>query len=239
VNDLRAVIRAFLGEHSPEMLVLFRRVRRAAQNHLGSTRRPFERIYRDNLWGCPESVSGYGSSESATAELCKALPALILDLGVRTLVDAPCGDFWIRRANLTLEQYTGVDAVTELVDANNRNHGATGRVFQVMDLIVAAPPRADLLLCRDLLIHLSFRHARRVLSNFKRSRSQYLLCSQNPDWESNEDIVTGNFHPLNLRGFPFEFPAPILELGDNPPTPPPPGHRRTMALWRLSDLPIP
>jgi hypothetical protein len=239
VSDLRDAIRAFLGEHSPEMLVLFRRVRRAARNRLGSPRRPFERIYRDNGWGCPESRSGYGSSEAATAELGKALPALIGDLRVRTLVDAPCGDFWIRWANLTLEQYTGLDAVTDLIEANNRNHAATGRVFQVMDLTVAAPPRADLILCRDLLIHLSFRHALRVLSNFKRSGSQYLLCSQNPDWGSNEDIVTGTFHPLNLRRAPFDFPAPIRELDDNPPTPPPPGHRRTMALWRLSDLPIP
>ena len=144
MTDLRASIRAFVNEHSPATLELFRRARRAAQNYLGSTRRPFERIYHENLWGSTESRSGLGSSESATAELCKALPALILDLRVRTLVDAPCGDFWVRRANLTLEQYTGVDAVADLVEANNRNHGATGRVFKVMDLTAAAPPQAEL-----------------------------------------------------------------------------------------------
>src|SRR5678816_3876489 len=127
------------------MLDLFRRIRRTAQNYLGSTSRPFERIYRENLWGSSESRSGTGSSIEPTSALCRELPSLIVRLGVRTLLDAPCGDFWIRRANLDLEHYIGVDAVDGLISENRRNHGAHGRTFQVLDLTKEVPPRADLI----------------------------------------------------------------------------------------------
>ena len=236
--DLRSSLRAFVAGHSPQMLDLFRRARRAAQNYLGSASRPFERIYLQNLWGNSESRSGAGSTTEATAILCRSLPVLLQQLGVRTLVDAPCGDHWLRRANLELERYVGLDSVPALIATNAAHYASPTRIFQVLDLTEAVPPTADLILCRDLLIHLSFRHARRVLANFKRSGSTYLLCSTNPDHPATEDIVTGSFRPLNLRRAPFDLPAPIRELADGPSEAGPGSVRRTMALWRLADLPI-
>lgn len=236
--DLRSSLRAFVAEHSPEMLELFRRARRAARNYLGSPSRPFERIYLQNLWGNSESRSGVGSTTEATAILCRSLPGLLQELGVRTVVDAPCGDYWLRRAKLELERYRGLDSVPALIAANTARYASPSATFQVLDLTEAAPPRADLILCRDLLIHLSFRHARRVLANFKRSGSTYLLCSTNPDHPANVDIVTGSFRPLNLRRAPFDLPAPMRELDDGPDEAGPGTVRRTMALWRLADLPI-
>ena len=220
------------------MLALFRRARRAAQNRLGSTSRPFQRIYRENLWGSAESRSGTGSTSIATAALCEQLPPLLAQLGIRTMLDAPCGDFWVRRANLVLDQYIGVDVVPALVDANSRSDGSPARRFELLDLTETVPPPVDLILCRDLLIHLSYRHSLRVLSNFRQSGSRFLLISQNPDHPENADIVTGSFRPLNLRLPPFELPSPILELGDDSREPGPSTVRRTMALWRLADLPV-
>ncbi len=42
----------------------------------------FEYIYRNNLWGSPESRSGLGSQIDATARLREALPPLLKHLGV-------------------------------------------------------------------------------------------------------------------------------------------------------------
>ena len=144
----------------------------------------------------------------------------------------------MRHANLVLDQYIGVDVVLDLVDANSRRYGTPSRRFEVLDLTEIVPPTVDLILCRDLLIHLSYRNALRVLRNFKRSGSRFLLISQNPDHPENADIVTGSFRPLNLRLPPFELPSPILELEDDSPEPGPRTDRRAMALWRVADLPV-
>ena len=80
----------------------------------------FERIERTNLWGAAGSVSGLGSEDIATAAIREALPLLVRRLGVRSLLDAPCGDAgWIGRVKLDAD-YTGVDIVPSLVAANNR-----------------------------------------------------------------------------------------------------------------------
>jgi len=53
----------------------------------------FTPFYTKNLWGGDESVSGPGSSLKSTAKLRRELPKLLREIGARTLLDAPCGDF--------------------------------------------------------------------------------------------------------------------------------------------------
>jgi hypothetical protein len=60
----------------------------------------FERIHRVNLWGAATSASGLGSEQPAIAALATALPPLLRELKVASLLDAPCGDaLWINRLN--------------------------------------------------------------------------------------------------------------------------------------------
>ena len=142
----------------------------------------------------------------------------------------------MRSARLDLDSYVGVDVVQELVDENNRRYGSSRYRFVKLDLTCQQLPRSDLIVCRDLLIHLSFRHALSVLRNFQRSGSTYLLCSNSPDQELNAEIVTGSFRPLNLRAAPFTFASPERELSDCSSSETTPKSRKTMALWRLQDL---
>jgi hypothetical protein len=58
-----------------------------------SRERLFTNIYRSNHWGGADSVSGGGSDLEQTSALRAALPGVLQRLGVRTLLDAPCGDF--------------------------------------------------------------------------------------------------------------------------------------------------
>src|SRR5262245_18294066 len=88
----------------------------------------FERIYAGNLWGDAESASGSGSSAAGTAPLRAELPGLFADLGIRTLLDAPCGDFhWMREVAGGLDHYIGLDIVPALI-ARNTAHHASDRV---------------------------------------------------------------------------------------------------------------
>jgi hypothetical protein len=118
---------------------------------------------------------------SETAAVREALPGLLRDLKVRSMLDAPCGDFnWMRSINLDLDLYVGGDIVPEIIADVRAKDGAPGREFAVLDLIADNLPKVDLILCRDCLVHLSMANIRRALDNFRRSGSTWLLTTRLP-----------------------------------------------------------
>lgn len=201
----------------------------------------FERIERTNLWGAASSVSGLGSEDMATAAVREALPALLQRFGARSLLDAPCGDAgWIGRIKLDID-YIGIDIVPSLVEANNKRvaDGELAGRFLVADLTRDALPRADLILCRDCLVHLSFQNIARVTARFRESGAQFLLVTTFPEIEDNRDCEDGDWRALNMTKAPFDWPAPReliderCEEGDG-------GWRdKSLGLWRLDELPDP
>src|SRR5215213_5906369 len=75
----------------------------------------FTDIYRRNLWGEAESVSGSGSTMAETEDIRGYLPELLQRLGARSLLDIPCGDFhWMKTVDLGIDRYIGADIVPEL-----------------------------------------------------------------------------------------------------------------------------
>lgn len=175
----------------------------------------FRHAYRNRLWGGSESVSGEGASGGQTRVLRQSLPGLLTRLGVRTLLDLPCGDLnWMADVPLDGMTYIGGDLVPELIEANRARHHASGREFRVLDLTSSPLPAADLLLCRDCLVHLSIRDIARALVNIRRAPIRFLLTTTFPDERHNRDITTGDWRPLNLQAGPFDFPEPILLLNE-------------------------
>jgi len=108
----------------------------------------FERIVQTNLWGATTSASGLGSETAPAAAVREALPNLLQRLGVRSLLDAPCGDAgWITHCIQDLD-YTGVDIVSSLIAANTlraQRVEIAGRFFTV-DITRDPLPYADLIL---------------------------------------------------------------------------------------------
>jgi hypothetical protein len=83
------------------------------------------------------------------------------------------------------------------------------------DVVRDALPAADLILCRHLLIHLSFRQGLAALENFRRTGARYLLATTNPSLRENREIVqTGSFRPVNMERIPFGLPPPLEVLPD-------------------------
>ena len=66
------------------------------RRHMQSTFAPF---YTKNLWGDAESASGPGSTLARTAKLRNELPILLQEIGARSMLDAPCGDFKLDEGN--------------------------------------------------------------------------------------------------------------------------------------------
>lgn len=175
----------------------------------------FRAAYESGLWGGTESGSGPGSSRDQTALLVEALPKLFRRLNVRKLLDLPCGDFhWMQHVDLGDIEYVGADLLPDLVASNAARFGAEKRRFIQLDLTSDVLPPADLLLCRDCLVHLSFDDIGRALDNIEKSSVRYLLATTFPTEERNIDVETGDWRPLDLQGPPFSLGEPVLLVNE-------------------------
>jgi len=202
--------------------------------YMASTFAPF---YTENRWADDESVSGPGSSLARTAKLRSELPLLLQELGARRLLDVPCGDFnWMKDTTLGVEQYIGADIIPDLIARNQELYGNDQTKFLLLDLTRDKLPRADVILCRDCLIHFSYRHITAAIKNFKRTGSTYLLTNSYPAWTRNENIRTGDFRPLNLTLPPFNFPSPLNHINEKLPEEEAQFYGKLLGLWKLSDL---
>ena len=82
----------------------------------------FRDVYRNNVCGDPETVSGHGSGVARTAAFRDQFANLLIELGTKSLLDAGCGDFnWMKEVQLPIERYFGVDVVPELIAKNQTN----------------------------------------------------------------------------------------------------------------------
>ncbi len=184
-----------------------------------------------------ESASGAASTLRETASLRRALPGLVREEGVHTLLDIPCGDFhWMREVDLEGVEYTGADVVRDIVERNTALYAGPRRRFAVLDATRDPLPAADLVLCRDLFIHLSLEDILAALRNFLRSGSRLLLTNHFRDRPDNPDIVSGDFRAVNLCRPPFGLPAPERVISEDSELGRGEFRDRGMALWRLAAL---
>ncbi len=193
----------------------------------------FTAIYRSNAWQNSESRSGPGSTVVRCEPVRQALRTLIDELGVRTLLDAPCGDFnWMKEFALDDTAYLGVDIVPELIERNQRCYSKARCQFRCLNITTGPLPRADLLFCRDGLVHLSNDDVLRALDVFRRSGSRYLAATTFPAQPANAAIVTGAWWPLNLEKAPFHLPEPLQLFSDGCSLP---GYTdKALGVWRLN-----
>jgi hypothetical protein len=196
---------------------IMRRIAARFHSSSRSQQATFTAIYRANAWGDAESVSGPGSTRARGADFQQELISLLDGRGVRSIVDAPCGDFnWMRQVLADRELlYTGVDLVEELTARNARDHAAPDRRFVSADITRDGLPRADLIICRDGLVHLSFADAQAAIENFRRSGSRYLLATTFIERSRNRDVPTGGWRTLNLEAAPFHFPSPLALVDEH------------------------
>lgn len=202
-----------------------------------SHRDVFTEIYQTGAWGSEESASGIGSTMEQTEVLRGILPDLLRELEVKRFVDVPCGDWhWLRHVDLPVSEYIGLDIVPQVISKNTERYAQPGRQFLVHDLTRTTPPRADLVLCRDLLVHLSDADIWAALRNLKASGSTWLLATTFTEPRDHRDIETGSWRPLNLTRSPWNFPEPARLVNERCSVE---GNRwldKSLGLWRLADI---
>jgi SAM-dependent methyltransferase len=196
----------------------------------------FTDVYQNNLWKAQESRSGPRSELAYTATIRKELPILVAQLGASSILDIPCGDFnWLQGVNFGTCKYIGADIVEELVNRNNQHYANKGRKFIKLNIVNDELPTVDLILCRDLFVHLPYADIINALNNIRKSRSKYLLTTSHLLTTRNHDILVGQWRPLNLLIRPFSFPSPtriiyedVLDGETNT--------GKTLSLWEISDI---
>jgi glycosyltransferase involved in cell wall biosynthesis len=197
----------------------------------------FSDVYARDEWRLGgESSSGPGSRREHTVRLRRELPQLLSRLGVRRLLDLGCGDFnWMRETDLSgVDLYIGIDVVFDVVLANRLCHGSPRRRFLRRDLTHDPLPRADLVLCRDVLIHFPNEELVTAINAIIASRSRYLLAGTYVGRQENRQTTLPIWRPINLQLPPVSLPPPQECLIE---TPWETGHEdKRLGLWDLRAL---
>lgn len=215
---------------------LFRRFGRKAEV-AGDIESVFTDVYTRNRWKSSESRSGTGSALGQTETVRAGVTDVIRDLGIRSILDAPCGDFnWMQYVDLSGLDYTGADIVEAVVARNQAQHQRANIRFAKLDITTDSLPAADLVLCRDCLVHLSYADAFAALRNVVASGSTYLMTTTFADRAANTDIKTGGWRVLNLARPPFSLPPPLRLLNENCTEKKGIYKDKSLGLWKLDDI---
>lgn len=165
----------------------------------------FTNIYQNNFWRGQESVSGEGSSLEQTAAIRAALPSLIQEFAIQSMLDIPCGDcYWMSTLDLNID-YIGGDIVADLVIKAQERYGSERRRFAHLDVRSSDLPPVDLIFCRDCLVHLQSHDVRKAIQNMRNSGARWLLATTFTRRLTNERLPEGLWRPLNLELADFDL----------------------------------
>ena len=180
----------------------------------------FDLIYESNFWSSKESVSGLGSQYDNTINIKNGIKKVISNYKIKTILDAPCGDFnWINDILTGDLKYLGVDIVEKLIQKNKDSYLNENIDFITLDITRDKLPKADLMICRDCLIHLSFESIKKFLKNLSNSDIKHILLTtyELKDKEKkiiNFDIPDGEYREIDLSEPPFLLTNPLEKISD-------------------------
>jgi hypothetical protein len=204
----------------------------------------FTDVYQKKLWAGDNSIplSGPGSKPDYAKPYVDFVADIVTRLETKSVLDIGHGDWemW-REYKFENTNYIGVDLASDLSESNNKRYGSKNRQFlqiQFQDLL----PDAELLLCKDVLQHLSNKDVKNLLLRFSaykyliicndffytsnlaqikhnlqiRSRIRKILKLKSPFYLpgliNNRDIETGGYRSLDLTGEFFSSEFQNFEL---------------------------
>jgi SAM-dependent methyltransferase len=161
----------------------------------------FSKIYENNIWG---NGSGAGSKLENCLEYIDFLNRFLRKNKISSVVDLGCGD-WQFSYKIDWEniEYLGLDCVEDLVQTNQKIFGKDNINFKMMDCVNEQLPKADLLISKDCLQHLSLESIKKIVKQF--GNYKYCLITNDINFRAklNRDIVNGDYRCLDLTKPPF------------------------------------
>jgi 2-polyprenyl-3-methyl-5-hydroxy-6-metoxy-1,4-benzoquinol methylase len=162
----------------------------------------FSKIYKEDLW---HGGSGAGSKLENVKEYVEILQKYIDKPEVKTVLDLGCGDWQFSKfLDLSSVSYLGVDVVESIIESNSTSYSASNIKFISRDITTYEVPKADLIICKDVLQHLCNKDVVNILVKIITSSKFSLITNDfNPDNTENKDIDNGNYRCLDLTLSPF------------------------------------
>ncbi len=179
----------------------------------------FSYIYNNSYWKNQTngSRSGSGSNVSSTKNIILELNKLIKEKNIKSILDIPCGDWnWMQKLNLKNVSYLGGDIVDEIIKENNIKFSSDRIKFESIDIIFDKLPDSDLIIIRDLLVHLKDNEIFDFFKNIKKSNFKYIaITSFDHILQNTKGTIDDNWRPLNLTIAPFYLRQPEIKLDDS------------------------
>ena len=166
----------------------------------------FSEIYATDEWG---KGSGEGSLPVHTKGYATLIERFIRQHNVQSVVDVGCGDWQFSRfINWNHCRYTGLDIVPGLVETNTSQFACENIQFATYDGNFSHLPKAELLIIKDVLQHLSQQKIIDFLAILDDYPYALITNCINPHGiTENRDIPDGGFRYLDLTLSPFELSA--------------------------------
>ena len=133
--------------------------------------------------------------------------------------------------------YIGLDIVPEMITLISKKYSNHQKRFMCVNIVEDPIPCADLIFCRDTLVHLTLAEAIKALKNFKNSGSKYLLTTTFTATTNNKETANAIWRPLNIQQSPFNLPQPI-EIINEHNTHDSAYPDKSLGLWYLKDIPF-
>lgn len=161
----------------------------------------FETTYMHKFWG---KGSGYGSFLKNTAKYRKFLQNYLKKNGIRSVLDVGCGDWQLSGLiDWSGIDYLGTDIVESVIKRDEKMYGNKHIHFKYMNSFGSAPPKADLLIAKDVLQHWSNKNIRKFFSKIKGRYKHVLITNTVAGKNLNTNIIDGAFRPLDISKPPF------------------------------------
>jgi hypothetical protein len=166
----------------------------------------------------------------------------VRDYTIQKIFDVGCGDC-ARIKDIFSEHvtYIGADKNAVCIEKNRTLYSGTTS-FVVFDITKDSIPEGmDLILCRDLLGHLSLNALLQGLENIRRSKAKFFLATtfMNRPFKALSD--TADWHtqwqPLSLCSAPLYFPMPLEVYSERCNESFPKYMDKSLALWPVNAIP--
>ena len=184
----------------------------------------FSYIYKSKYWQniTDGSLSGGGSNAISTNHIKKSLREFIKRNDIKSIIDIPCGDWkWMSELDLSDLEYVGYDIVDELISDNQRKYAKNNITFKVKNLVDEKLPKSDLIIIRDLLVHLDHKDIIKCLTNLNDSDFKFVGITNYPRILSHKNRLLGDYlrlgdkwRPINFSIYPYNLPSPDFNISD-------------------------
>lgn len=161
------------------------------------TKAVMEQIYENKLWG-GNNTDFYSGDGSHLPEMVDSYIIVVTQFlnsfeDKMVVCDLGCGDFNIgAKLYKSTKKYIGIDIVEPLIERNKQIFMSEKLTFQCLDISKDDLPKADCIILRQVLQHLSNKEVQHILS--KLNKYKFILLTEHfpaYKFEANEDIISG------------------------------------------------